>query len=52
MWKIVSPETTFSGGEHHTNRTRTDKTRMEDCRLRIVSLVWLGTKEIMKEIVI
>jgi hypothetical protein len=25
MWKIVSKETTFNGGEHHTNGTRVDE---------------------------
>jgi hypothetical protein len=25
LWKIVSKETTFGGGEHHTNGTRVDK---------------------------
>jgi hypothetical protein len=25
MWKIVSKETTFGGGEHHTNGTRVDE---------------------------
>ena len=24
MWKIISKETTFKGGEHHTRGTRTD----------------------------
>jgi ribosomal protein S12 len=25
LWKIVSKETTFGGGEHHTNGTRVDE---------------------------
>jgi hypothetical protein len=25
MWKVVSKETAFGGGEHHTNGTRVDE---------------------------